>query len=362
MPDGDLEQATDRLCAAFLLEDGVAGGMAAFAAAHGATGTLLFSTGPSRENRILETPSISEPVAEYLAGDRPVDTRDTRVQVGPWRGFAADLDDFTPDEIARDPYYQEFLRPHDLQWHACAWVDGDDGHELVLSLKRSPAQGHFERREIERLDSQLGTLRTTFRLKKLLGNWRTQSVETVLERTDRGVAWLNAQGGVIAASRLFQELTSGVVVLGSERVRTVSPAQQSRYDAALRAALGGHRSGHVVLADAIGRLTLMRFLFVGSDLSSFLDTGAVLAIATPLQPRTEPPPHAIPMIAELFGLTLMEARVAALVACGWAVSDSATRLKIGVGTARNYLKAAFSKTNVSRQVELATLLRPIVAD
>src|SRR3569833_1240847 len=108
----DVEQATRRLGTAVLTEDGIADALTTFAAAHDSAGALLLSLGPDVGHKIVESPSIAVPVTKYLAGDRPKDPRESRVQVGPWRGFAVDYEDFKPEEIAREPYYQEFLRPH----------------------------------------------------------------------------------------------------------------------------------------------------------------------------------------------------------------------------------------------------------
>ena len=53
-------------------------------------------------------------------------------------------------KIGRQPFYQEFLRPHGLRW--CAGVkvgDGDGG--WALALQRTIEQGPFEPGQLERL-------------------------------------------------------------------------------------------------------------------------------------------------------------------------------------------------------------------
>ena len=66
------------------------------------------------------------------------------------------------------------------------------------------------------------------------------------------------------------------------------------------------------------------------------------------------------VVRDILGLTLGEARVAALVGSGVPPRDAAERLGITEETARTALKRVFSKTGVTRQSELAALLTKLV--
>jgi len=65
-------------------------------------------------------------------------------------------------------------------------------------------------------------------------------------------------------------------------------------------------------------------------------------------------------VRDVLGLTLGEARVAALVGFGLPPREAASRLGIAEETARNVLKRVFSKVGVSRQSELVGLLTKLV--
>jgi DNA-binding CsgD family transcriptional regulator len=65
-------------------------------------------------------------------------------------------------------------------------------------------------------------------------------------------------------------------------------------------------------------------------------------------------------VRDVFGVTLGEARVAALIGTGLPPREAAERLGIAEETARNLLKRAFAKIGVSRQSELAALLSRLV--
>jgi DNA-binding CsgD family transcriptional regulator len=62
----------------------------------------------------------------------------------------------------------------------------------------------------------------------------------------------------------------------------------------------------------------------------------------------------------LFGLTLGEAKIAAMIGAGLPPKDAAERLGIAEDTARTVLKRVFSKVGVSRQSELTALLAKVV--
>jgi DNA-binding CsgD family transcriptional regulator len=79
------------------------------------------------------------------------------------------------------------------------------------------------------------------------------------------------------------------------------------------------------------------------------------AIVLVLDPGSnEPADPAI--VRDVLGLTLAEARVASLIGAGLAPREAAQKLGITEETARTALKRVFSKSGVSRQSELATML------
>jgi DNA-binding CsgD family transcriptional regulator len=65
-------------------------------------------------------------------------------------------------------------------------------------------------------------------------------------------------------------------------------------------------------------------------------------------------------VRDVLGITLGEARVAALIGSGLAPRAAAEKLGIAEETARGVLKRVFAKLGVSRQSELAALLSKLV--
>ena len=84
----------------------------------------------------------------------------------------------------------------------------------------------------------------------------------------------------------------------------------------------------------------------------FLDASAILTFVR-LRPRPRPAPS---LLLEIFQLTPAEARLAAALADGSTLMQTAKALNISWETARTQLKAVFVKTDTHRQGELIALL------
>src|SRR5262249_41989475 len=68
-----------------------------------------------RVGSIMPTPSMAQPVANYMAGRTPPNPRHA-ASISMRAG--TDQDDHARDELAIEPYYQEFPRPIGCFWHA----------------------------------------------------------------------------------------------------------------------------------------------------------------------------------------------------------------------------------------------------
>ncbi|TJV53918.1 MAG: helix-turn-helix transcriptional regulator, partial [Mesorhizobium sp.] len=76
------------------------------------------------------------------------------------KGVTSEFDLLTSDDIAKHPYYQEFLAPFGLRWCAAVKIAAGDDF-WALSLQRSIQQGPFtpdEMRQLADLSKQLGSV------------------------------------------------------------------------------------------------------------------------------------------------------------------------------------------------------------
>src|SRR5436309_1072652 len=71
--------------------------------------------------RSIESPLAEQLISEFKTwGPLTANTRFGRGGQVPYHGFISDYDAFEPDEIEKDPFYVDFLRPRGYGW--CAWT------------------------------------------------------------------------------------------------------------------------------------------------------------------------------------------------------------------------------------------------
>jgi hypothetical protein len=122
------------------------------------------------------------------------------------RSVFTEFDFTTPDEIARHPFYQEFLAPHGLRWVGAVKVAfGEDF--WILSIQRSIAQGPFAPAELEWLAQLSQRLTAAGALARAFGFARAEAALAAFEVSRLAVALLDRCGKVIqlnsAAERLL---------------------------------------------------------------------------------------------------------------------------------------------------------------
>jgi DNA-binding CsgD family transcriptional regulator len=293
--------------------------------------------------------SLQEYVPYYLQPDRPIDPRTARVNPALAEGFRLDHDDFTGEELGREPYFQEFLRPVGYGWHACAMLDlSPAGDAVTLTLRRTLRQGAFDQSELEDLTAQLPLLRATTRV--------TQSMGGLLGPPGAGphgspqsVFALDAAGRAC----LVGGVADGLVTLRAGRLRGSGPGHAVQIEATIERANGLGRQVSTVLADAHGEWWLF------SVTPAHLAPGATQFISWAMVTPYAPMDHALAraqQLAQVFGLSPSEARVAALIGGAKTIEATAAALGCASGTVRNHLKSIFSKIGVGRQAELVAIL------
>lgn len=364
-----LEMAADGLIEAATLGDDWSDPLLRFAEAAGAAGATLvrhdpgdFGAASTHMEFMLATASIAEPVGPYVRGEAPPDPRVKRVTPRIGEGFLADFDRFTPEEIGRDPFYEEFLRPIGFRWHACARLDDGFGRgQLFLSLKRRIRRGHYEPEELALLRRALPGLRMAAAATAAWRAAESRGRGALLSQRGEAMFEFDRRGRLSGTNDLGEALLSSAFRVRGGRLRAPLEAEEMRLAAALAAPLASPpRPGLAVLGlpGTAERLVLRTLPVLGAARDVFTASVA-LAIVSAWSPPAGPPEPLTEALRAAFDLTPAEARVAALTGFGLAPLEVALRLGIGVGTVRNHLKAVFAKTGASRQAELAALVAAI---
>jgi DNA-binding CsgD family transcriptional regulator len=336
-----------------VLADAMPSALDQIARAAGGDGAVLVRSRNDMAVTATTSAHILEPVTAYIAGDRPNDRRIQKVRPGLAEGFRLDQDDFSFRQIARDPYYQEFLRPRGFGWHACALLAELPGGDLIhLSIKRRADRGAFSREDVAHVGAQLPLLRAALKFTQTSAPtalWFGRSFSD----TRRFMIGFNARGEAFDIDSALGE--RDVLAVRDGALIWAERKDQAILDAALARALGNGMPVAEILTAPDGT----RWSFRMRRWSDPDGPVAFVAMVSALDYVHEPSAEWLGITQSLFGLTYAEARVAALIGQGVSVTEVAVRLALSTGTVRNQLKAVFAKTRAKRQTELSVLLSRI---
>lgn len=351
-----VDKAIDRFFGAALKPDDWPSALDAVAQSLGADGATLIIGNSSRQS-LIESSTIKSHVAEYFRRGAPLDPRETRVKPALAEGFANDFRHFTRAEINRDPFYQDFLFPIGLGWHAVACL-AEGADPIVLSLKRGASRGPFERGEIETLDKVLPHLRGAAEAARQAWGMALGDQLATLSEVGHGALLLDRHGRVVKAG-------AGVVLgdgldTGEGRLQAAFPADQPMLDLVVGVAIAPDLPSALPPPAAIAlhrpsgkRPLVVRGMPLDGARRSLLAPAVAMLLVTDLDSRPLP---ATGSLRTVFGLTPKEADLARRLAGGETVEQAAEALAISTQHARQRLKVIFDKTDTRRQSELIAVL------
>ncbi|HTW52859.1 MAG TPA: LuxR C-terminal-related transcriptional regulator [Stellaceae bacterium] len=348
------ELAADELLAAALLGDGWEDGLQQLAEAAEAGGATLMRLRNGQPLAVLSSTSWIEADATMIAGGAPPSPRLYFPDHVFGQGFVSDVDVWPEEALRRDPYFQEFLLPRGVFYHAKARLADDDDERVSLSLKHFSCLGPYEPADIAALDCLLPKLQMAVRIARRMLDSEASGTTRVLRDRGDPVFELDAWGRVLRAHGYDDTAQPGVIVRG-KRIHSTTRRAQAPLDQAIAAAVRTPQQPAIVaITSPRGE---RRFLYVvpvaGRARDVFLATAAVAVLIDPGRDRVGP---LAGVIRQAFGLTEREAQIATLLAEGLSLPTIAERLRLGIGTIRNHVKSVFGKTGTRRQGELVALL------
>eukprot|EP01035_Chromulina_nebulosa_P011567 gene11567-15459_t len=261
----------------------------------------------------VATAEAAETVAAFAAGKAPPNSRYSRVRIGPASGFRIDHDDYTQDELRVDPFYQEFLRPAGIFWHANAVLDEHAKEQIEISFKRRQAHGPYGRSDSETLNSILPQLRAASRIARGMLEAETRGRVQILKRRGLATIELDRRGKVIGL-----HVDPGVLPLPFEvinrRLVAADPACQTGMEVAVGRALAGD-AGEIAmapLADPSGRHYFLQVHPLSGKARDLFLAASAVAVLIERAPPAGSTLRSAGAVASLFGLTDREAAVACL--------------------------------------------------
>lgn len=361
----DLFHVIDRLYAAALDPELWPDALHHLGTAVGGVGTVMRPVASTSDPITIISPELIEAAGEFEAGwwrfDKATAIAEQRNLT---RGVWTDDHAFSPEEMARDPYYQEFRRKHGLGRFLAQLATPLPDYVVSISVQRDIRRGAFDKDEIQNFTVVGGhaarALATSAKLAE--AQLLSHELSRVLEHLACGVITLNRHGAVMYVNEAAERLLGDGVTVRHGRVLASNRSEQKNLDQLVASALPSSQSvpqGSVALTGRSGR----RRIFVqaipvrrdAEDRLHHLALGGGGALLLLTDVGTPSPKSVIDQLLRL-GLTRGEARVAELVGTGLAPSEAAERLGISLATARVVLKRVYLKLDIARQSELSVLV------
>ncbi|TXJ19307.1 MAG: helix-turn-helix transcriptional regulator [Afipia sp.] len=320
---------------------------------------------------VIESPSLKAVSAEYALSWSDRDIRAIRARERGYffkRDVITDRDLLSPEEIETDPFYSDLLRRHGLRYFAAATVSPDPHIEVALSVQRAIGRAEYSEDELKLLEQLAPHVESSLRLSIHLmdATAMNSGMGAAMARIGIGVFALDSLGRVVSSNAASQALLGDGLNVVNDRLVLANPVASEEAVTAIRNALDGNRAlvaqetrPILVHRQNANRPLALYVLPIPAQHSGNGFLTRARAIVLVMNPTADGVPDPA-LIRDVLGVTLGEARIAALVGSGLSPKDAAERLGIAEETARSVLKRVFSKVGVSRQSELAAMMARLV--
>lgn len=265
--------------------------------------------------------------------------------------FLLDTEVMSADEMEKSSYYQDFMKPHGVYWHAGTSIISPTGDVLKISVHRSYERGPLNPEVARRLTALRPHIA---RAALLTARLRFEQVRATVEAFDMvGLATAAIRNGrLVLASASFEAMLPTVVQDRLARLMFTQPSADVCWRSLLDAPIKSGGSFPIAATATHPTMVAHVLPIVGAshDIFGVADT---LLVVTSAGRENDIDPK---IIEGLFDLTPTEAAIARDLARGDSLNAIALRRGVAVGTVRSQLKAIFNKTGTHRQADLVRLL------
>jgi DNA-binding CsgD family transcriptional regulator len=363
--ENQFERATELFYEAAAVPELWPAALQAVAEACGAAGGVILPvfSGPATA---YPSPGIEEYVHDLVA-DGWASTNNSRMQRGlaltmaGMTGLITDSDMFTPDELEKDTFYNEFIRPHRMGATA-GMVLARSGHEIQLpfAMERHARDGPFMREDVVKMNRLMARARPAAELALKVGLASARRLADSFAGAGRDIVLLGPSGRVIHMPPDFERHLGDAVTLRAGALHSWHSATDMKLGAAVKRAVSrGPAIDRVTAVIPLPRRNRRRPLMVrvvpiiGSGQDLFMLARAAMIVT---DPDWNGPADGCGEALAVMGLTPAEVRLAVRIGQGADLREVARAERVAVETARARLKAVFAKTGTHRQAELAVLV------
>ncbi|MEO0635032.1 MAG: hypothetical protein AAFY73_00130 [Pseudomonadota bacterium] len=269
------------------------------------------------------------------------------------------LDD---DEMDRDPFYADFLRPFDLRYFLSFRAYDSADAVGVFTVQRNARAGAADAEIVSAIEHIGGALSDVAEAQKRYGELLSDltTMEVALASMSFGVITFDTAGRVVEMNSVAQDMcrqADGLSVVGGA-LKAANDLVQEKLARTLFGVLGDGSQreafSHMLLPRRSGlppyKLTFRPRLFDG--LGGYHSSGAVAFVEDPCRDMVIDIEH----LKDGFGFTTAEARVALLMAKGQSASEMAASSGVSIATIRTQIQRVLNKAGARRQIDLVRIL------
>jgi DNA-binding CsgD family transcriptional regulator len=279
----------------------------------------------------------------------------------PAGAFLIDWQIIQKPRLMRSEYYNDFLLRRDIHGVLGLMVWRQGAEAAIINLTRPPAKGEFLPEHAHLLAPFMPHLRRAVGISGQLPAWRGQSegFDAALTASRPAVLVLDATGRVLYANPAAEGILSAQDGLRVAHgvVGPADPTAARQFSALVGRAAGGDMPAGGSLAvprPSGGRPYAVQIAPCRPGRSGLFPSPARVVLTIVDFEAESGPDHET--LRALFGLTMAQASVAALLARGRDLRDIAMTLGISLFTVRRHLADVMAKTDTNSQVALVYLL------
>lgn len=273
--------------------------------------------------------------------------------------FRRDIDYLDQEVIDNSPLYTDFLNPEGWGPGAATLIALPNQKQVAIGFENRLHAGPLGECALDKLNALAPHLEAAVRLSSRMGGIRATSMTSAMEAMGIAACAVTEDCSVIAINEPFTKLGAHVFVGAFDKLIISDAVAQKHISIILQQFASGQIRPQSVPARKEGgdAVTMLNAFPMLGDMRDIFTRTVALLVATPNKRRLPQAPEAI---ANFYGLTRTEARTALELASGLSTNEIATRHDVSVGTARNHVKSALSKTGSRRQSDLVRLINNIL--
>lgn len=321
----------------------------------GCTDGVMLATDGSEINGWVTNTSVKPKIEVYMRDhwirQNPYVHMETKKAVFAQPRFILDTEVMSASEMAESGYYQNFMRPYGMYWHAGTDIRSPSGDTIKLSVHRGYDLGPLDPSATERMNALRPHLA---RASLVTARLRFEQVRAAVEAFNLiGLASAAVRRGhLMVCNKAFEALVPDVVQDRRDRLRFVQSAADTCWKPLIGKLVSTGRTFQIAASPGQPARIAHVLPLVGASRDIFTVADALIVIVN-VQDGARVDSE---ILLGLFDLTNAESQIVQELLRGRTLAEIAKLRGVTVNTVRFQLKVIFDKTGTHRQADLIQLV------